>query len=306
MLTINHTLVLITKKGVYENKLADHIDPKRENPDLPPIVQQRVLEIGADSEFIGRILLTANTLFQKGLRAFFSNLIDLQEALSFSYEILKEIAVMDTLAKQYKRDEEKAIEVAKNSKGSFASPSIGDVKSRCKTFFQKADHIEQTIWDMIRLFYPELKAKGHFDTLHKFIKDKYGNDDYFTIFFERALPFLKMVRNARDCLDHRNAVGVHVTDFTFLPNGKITLPAIEIKFRDTTQPPISIADCMPLTVQSMVNFVEDLMAFLCSKHLQSFCGVSIQVGIMPEERRRNKYVQYGYWTNLVGTFTPIG
>src|SRR5208283_2062353 len=246
MLTLNDTLVAITKKAVYEAKLADQIDPKREKPNLPPIVQQRILGIGTDSELIARVLLTANTLFRK---EFFASSIDLKKALSLSYEVLIEMVAMDTIINQYKLDEEKAIEVAKNSKGSFAIPSIGDVKTRCKTFFQKADHAKQTIWDIIRLFYPtakeakpQLKEQGHCDTLHNFIKGKYGNDDDFARFIERALPFLKMVRNTRDCLDHRHANCVlHVTDFALLPNGKIAFPAIEIKFRDTNQPSVPLS-----------------------------------------------------------------
>jgi hypothetical protein len=301
--TLDHTLVLITHKGVYEARLTDHIDPKRGNSHLPFMVQQRVLEIGIDSELIGRILLTAKNLFREG-EGFFPSSIDLKRAMSLAYEILKEMYVMDAVTKQYKRDEERAIEIAKNSKGSFAIPSIGDVKSRCKTFFQKGDHACQALWDIARLFYPELKEKGHLKTLHNFITGKYGDDDDFAKFLERALPFLKMVRNGRDCLDHRQK-GVIVTDFALHSNGKITSPAIEIKFRGTSQPPIPVADCMSLTVQSMLNVVEDFMAFLCSKHAQPLGGFSIQVGIIPEDRRRSKFIRYGYWTNLGGNFAPI-
>ena len=283
MLTLNDGLILITKKAVYEVKLADQIDPKRENPNLPPSVQRRILDIGSDSELIGRILLTAKKLFKK---EFLPNSIDLEKALSLSYEVLIEMVTMDTIAKEYKLAEKKAIEIAESrdaKDGSFAIPSISDVKTRCKTFFQKADHVEQTLRDIIRHFYPELRTNCNFDDLHNFITDKYGSDDDFTRFIKQALFFLKLVRNTRDCLDRRNAKGVNVTDFILRADGKLTLPAIEIKFRGTEQPQVSLSVCMPLVVESMLNVVEHLIAFLCSKHAQSFAGFPIQVGVIPED-----------------------
>jgi len=65
LLTLNDGLLLLTQKAIYEVKLADQIDPKRENPNIPPIVQRRILDIGTDSELVGRVLLTARKLFRK-------------------------------------------------------------------------------------------------------------------------------------------------------------------------------------------------------------------------------------------------
>lgn len=306
LLKLNDSLLVITKKAVYEIKLADQIDPKRENPNIPHNIQKCILNIGSDSELFGRILLTANILFKK---EYLPESFDIEKAFSLSYEVLVEMLAMDTIAKEYKLTEKKAFELAENREEkdrSFAIPSVTDVKTRCKTFFQKGDHVEQIIRDIIRLSYTELKTKYNFDDFHSFITGKYGKEDDFTKFIEEILPFLKFVRNTRDCLDHRNVKGVDVKDFTLLADGKIKLPSIEVNFRGTHQPPVPLSICMPLVVENMLYVVELLFAFLCSKHAESCTDFSIQVGLIPEDRRRNKFVKYGYWTSIGGEILPIG
>jgi len=169
---------------------------------------------------------------------------------------------------------------------------------------QKADHVEQTMLDIIKLFYPNTSTK-HFESVYGSLKEKYSKDDNFTKFIEQALPFLKMIRNARDCLDHRNDRNIKVTDFAMLPDGKIALPTIEIKFRCTDQPATSASFFMTKAIESMLCVFEHLLAFLCSKHVQPFGGIPIELGVLPEDRRINKFVRYGYWTNITGEWAPI-
>ncbi len=306
MLQLNDGLLVVTKKAVYEVKVADQIDPKRENPNIPHNVQRRILELGTDSELVGRILLTAKSLFKQ---EFLPSSINVKQALTLSFEALRDMVAMQTTATEYELAEKKEVEAAESrvpEPRSLAIPSIADVKTRCKTFFQKADHVEQTMWDLVRVFYPNIQAKCYFDSLRDFVKDKYGSDDDFAKFIDEALPFIKMVRNARDCLDHRNAKGVVVTDFALSADGKIARPAIEIKFRETHQPPADLISFMPEVVEKMSKLFENLIAFLCSKNAQSFAGIPVQVGAISENRRRNKNVQYSFGVIINGEFAPIG
>ena len=65
MLTLGDSLLVVKRKGIYQIKMADQIDPKRTNPNVPNTVQ-RFAAFGSDEEFIGKILLTAHGLFEKG------------------------------------------------------------------------------------------------------------------------------------------------------------------------------------------------------------------------------------------------
>jgi len=304
MFELNDSLLIATQKSVYEVKVADQIDPKRENPNIPHNVQRRILALGTDSELVSRTLLTAKNLFRKD---FLPDSVNAKQALTFSFEALTDMVAMQTTAAEYELAEQKEIQAAQSrtpQQKSFALPSVTDVKTRCKTFFQKADHVEQTIWDIVRLFYPNIQAKCNFDKLRDYLKDAYGVDDGFTKFIDQALPFLKMVRNARDCLDHRNAKGVVITDFTLSADGKISQPTIAINFRDTQQPPVDISLLMPKVVESMMNVFDNLIASLCSKNTVS--RFPAQVGVIPEKHRRNKYVQYSYGFIMNGEFWPMG
>jgi len=281
MFTMNDGLIIITKKATYEVKLADQIDPERTNLNLPKNVQRRMLNIGSDSELIGRILLTAKNLFREH---FLPTAIDHKHALVLSFEALTEILAMQNTASEYELAEKQAIEVAANRKqndGSMAIPSVGDVKTRCKTFFQKADHTTQILLSIVKMFYPTIGRRG-FQSLADLVQTRYGEADDFTKMITQALPFLKMVRNTRDCLDHRNIKGVVITDFVLRPEGTIDLPTIAIEFRDTAQPPVALSVYKMKIVESMINAFESLIAFLCSKQVQPYGGLPVQVGLIPE------------------------
>lgn len=304
MCTLNGGLALITKQAIYEIKLADQIDPKRENPNLPHNVQRRVLDIGADSALVGQTLLTANALFKQ---KFLPSFVNVHKAMTLIFEALMDLAAMETASEEFIEIEKKQIQMTKNrsqKNGSLAIPSIGDVEQRAKSFIQKANHVEEAIIEMIRLFYPDI-SKGHFETIVNRLETKYDINDDFVKFLKDVLPFMKMVRNMRDCLEHRNVKDAQVLNFRMNPNGTISSPTIEINFRDTTLEPTSLSFFMPNTTKYMTNAIEDLIAFLCSKHAQPFGNVPIQVGLSSDNQRRNKFIRYNYYTNITGQWMPI-
>lgn len=306
MFSLNEGLLLLTGKGIYEVKVADQIDPDRTNPKLPQNVQRQILTLGTESELVGRTLLTAKTLFAD---KFLPKSFDTKKAMSLSFDVLKDLVAMDTETSEFLATEKKEIEKMDSrprNPGSFTLPAITNVEARCKTFFQKADHIEQAAWDIVRLFYPTIQTKCHFGKLLELAQKEYGADDGFTKFLQDALPFLLMVRNARDCLDHRNAKGANITNFVLLPDGHIIRPAIEIDFRDTKQSKAELGEFLPAVVKSMVNVFDTLLAFLCSKNPGNILGWPIQVGFVPEDKRRNKFVRYSFGMPLNGEFQPIG
>ncbi len=301
--TLNGGLAIVTKNAIHEIQLADQIDPKRENPNLPHNVQRRVLDIGSDSVLVGKTLLTANVLFKQ---KFLPSFVNIHKAMSLVLEILMDLVAMDTASEEFIDIEKKQIQDAENrsQNNSLVIPSISDVGQRAKSFIQKANHVEDAIIDMIRLFYPELAA-GHFETIVNNLETKYSTDDNFVQFLKDVLPFMKMVRNIRDCLDHRNVKNAKVLNFRMNPDSTISPPTIEIKFRGTILEATPLSCFMPATTKSMLCIIEDLIAFLCSKHVQPFGNTPIQVGLTPENTRRNKFIRYSYYTNVTNQWMPI-
>jgi hypothetical protein len=229
--------------------------------------------------------------------------------MSLTFEVLKDLVAMETGAAEFVAIETTEIERMRSrppNSGSFTLPAITDVEARCKTFFQKADHVEQALWDIVRLFYPAIQSKCHFEKLCESAETQYGSNDDFPKFIKEALPFLVMVRNVRDCLDHRNAKGVVITNFVMQPDGTIVRPAIEVAFRATKQPKVELATLLPAVVSSMLNVFDTMLAFLCGKNPNPNSGLPVEVGFVPEGKRRNKFVQYSFGIVMNGEFHPFG
>lgn len=305
MFPLNDGLLMVTRKGLYESKFADQIDPERVNPQIPPNLQRKILPVGTESELVGRTLLTAKGLF---VQKFLPASVDAKKAMSLTFEALKDLVEMDRGCKDYQASEKAEIEKRASCRptpGSFVLPSITDIEVRCKTFFQRGDHVQQALWDIVRVFYPSIRGKYHFEKLLELAEKEYGKADDFTNFIHEALPFILMVRNVRDCLDHRNAKGVVITNFMMRPDGKISRPGIEIEFRDTKQSKVDLAEFVPQVLESMLNVFEVMITYLCSKNPRRDGQLPIVVGTIPENLRRNKYVRYAFGTYLNGLFMPL-
>jgi hypothetical protein len=142
--------------------------------------------------------------------------------------VFGELVAMDEAAHTSRAAEAAAIEKAQGlgrADGSLALPAVGNVRAHCKTFAQKADHGAGALLEIVRLFYGKIKNWSEFQEL---VKAKCG--DFYKV-LEVAVPFLQMIRNARDCLEHRNVVGATTYDFTLHADGRIGVPSIEIDFR---------------------------------------------------------------------------
>src|SRR5258708_1987314 len=139
MLSLNDRLLLITEKCTYEVTLADQIDPKRTNPNLPHNVRRKLLDHGTNSELLCNILLLAKVMFRKE----FQPQLDIASAMARALDALAEIVSMDQVAKEFNAAQNAAIEKAalvKQQARSFSLPSFGNVHRDCKTFTQKAHH----------------------------------------------------------------------------------------------------------------------------------------------------------------------
>ena len=240
MFEYNGILLTIKERSIYELALADNIDPKRENPDLPTTVHRLVLNRGTESELVCRTFLTAKRLFKESCLL---QTVNTTNTLSLAMEAVKELVTLDDEINEYLNFEKKVSEEYEERRGkklSYSIPSVTDVNTRCKTIFQKADHVTQTLMEIITVFYPNsgLTKQSHFPRFHEFLKKQYGDGDNFAKFIEDSVKFLELVRSLRNCLDHR-LKEVQVKDFELQVSSDVLSPTIEIKpfaakhFRDS-------------------------------------------------------------------------
>jgi hypothetical protein len=304
MFTLGDGLLFITEKCTYRLQVADQIDPERRNPTLPHNVHQKLFDHGRNSELLCNTLLLAKVMFRKECQP----RLDIDRAMQLAFDALSELVSTDEAVKSFKEAEDAALETIRRlpqKDASRALPSVGNVKAQCKTFMQKADHFAGSLLGIVRLFYADKKGMN-WDDLNDLVKSSYGEDDKFYKVMALATPILKLVRNARDCLEHHNK-GVTILDFQLQSDGSLSPPTIEINFRKTSHARSPISSFMEETTRALLSAFEMIVIHVCSKHVQTFAGLPIVIGLLPDNYREAWGVRFAYGMYYEdGRFAPMG
>lgn len=295
MKSIGDRLIIIKEKSIYETIYADTIDPERTNINLPPFINKLIIDKGTESETVSRTLLTALRLFKP---EYISSSVDCDKVLGLTIDMLSEISILQDEINTYQQNEDKVsseYENRRGQKGSYEIPSVVNIESRCKTIFQKADHIEQILMDIITRFYPDqgLIKQSHFPKFHEIIKEKFGADDPFSKFIDGTLYFMVVVREIRNGLDHR-LNNTKVTDFQLQIGGNIISPTIELKHREIKLRRTSLSDFLNIINTNILDIIETTFAYLAEKNVKK-SGMLYQVRLIPDDKRHNKFIKYCFW-----------
>ena len=139
------------------------------------------------------------------------------------------------------------------------------------------------------------------------LKDLYGEDDKFSELMVAAAPFLKLVRNTRDCLDHDNHDGVATRDFEMHADGQISVPSIEVNFRGSVVDRCSITSFMQGMTEEMLVAFEMIIVHMCAKNMQTFAGIPMIIAPLSEADGRVWRVRFAYGSYYSeGQFVPCG
>jgi hypothetical protein len=292
---IGDDLYIVKERGIYEVKLADRIDPNRTNIAIPN-TQQRVLNYGSDAPVVGRTLLTAKELFNP---TYLPKNLDLTEALRLCFESLKDLAAMLDVAAALEQDRlaaTRAVEHNLQKGGAVALPAVGKIAARCKDFVQKADHSLQSLLGIVRVFYGNHAGRQRFEGFTKLVSERYGESDPFSQFLVGVLPFLKFIRNARNCVEHpKDSQKIVARDFFPQADGTILPPTIEIIHPHASMRATPVSEFMSRVQEDLIVIVEQTIAFMCSKHLRPpMAAFPVQIVEWPEENRWQKHVRYSY------------
>jgi len=293
MLTFGDGLYAVKEKGIYEIKLADQIDPERKNIHVPNTIQ-RVLPYGSAEPWVGSVLLTGHELLKKEI---LNNGLDIDKAMLLMLEIAQNIASAKEILQAFsdsQRSEIEKYDLKVSENRSVVLPSINGIANKCKEFFQKSDHALDGLFKIVKLFNPNV-GKGGWESLQKEEGKETEKIDNFSEVLENMLPFLQFVRNSRNCIEHPRAEQIIVTtDFSINPENQLLPPSIEVVHPKTPQQPVPVVELMSQVVNSIVDIVEVMLAFLCNRQIQPVAGFSVQVHMFPENQRRTQSVKYGY------------
>ncbi len=156
MIAVGNDSFIITRKSIQQLRLADSIDPDRENSRIPNS-QQKVFSYGSDDPLVGRIFLQADELFKDHV---LPDSIDRSNALNISLNFLKEMIALNEL-KDSLHAEQNEIESSFTGKlsedSSLRIPAISNLERRTKEFIYNADQAAKNIIYLVRLFYTDIK-----------------------------------------------------------------------------------------------------------------------------------------------------
>jgi hypothetical protein len=304
MFKLGESLLFVTEKCTYRMQLADQIDPQRKNPALPYNVHQKIFNYGITSELLCNTLLLAKVMFRKECQP----QLDIDQAMHLAFNAFGELVAMHETAASFRSAEKEAISKAERLQQqdrSLAIPAVGNVRAQCKTFMQKADHFATALMNIVRLFYADQKGKN-WDDFHELVTSQYGSDDNFSKVTGLTVPFLRLVRDARDCLEHHNK-GVTTEDFHLQADGLVSPPTIEIDFRKSRHERCPVAWFMEETTKALLNAFEMIVVHTCGKNLKPFAGMPIVVGHLSDSYRAAWHVRFAYGMIYAdGQFAPMG
>lgn len=294
MVSIGDRMLVVMEQAIHVMQLADSIDPSRTNIAIPN-TQQRLLNRGADDPIVAKTLLTARVLFKK---SHLGNAFDEQRGLMLALDLLKDIATMADMLSATQDAQDTAIGAFEKETAAgrhLTLPAIGDAEARCDAFAQKVGHAVDILRDIARLFYGEALKTKWIDSLSKLTKERYGSEDPFTKFVEAACPFLLLLREMRNMIEHAKAdCQIKVFDFRLLPSGQVMVPSIEIVRPDKKASQSALTSLMSQVTDDIANVAELFMAYLCNAQVQSLPPFHIQVIELPLEQRSNPLVRMSY------------
>lgn len=304
MISINDRLLVVKGRGIYEIKLADQLDPERTNIDVPNTIQ-RILPYGAQDPWIGAVVLTANNLLQSPC---LSSDIDGAEAFALVLEIAEDIAGANETVKKYCDAESVAtasFDPKISDNRSVVVPALGNIETRCEEFLQRTDHAVRELFRLVRMFYWDVGPGGWVGLKTK-IAGESKDIDNFAEFLDGTVPFLQLVRNARNCVEHPRPEQRLVTaDFSVDSRNVLLPPTVEIIHPRTPLGRAFVSTFFTETFINLVRVVELMVVFLCARHVSTVGGIPVQVVEFPQERRHSPHVRYGYGARIGSEIVPM-
>ncbi len=288
MRNLNGRLIVVKERAIYEVTFADTLDPDRVHANTPRQIQKKVVA--------SKTLLMAFKLMKP---EYIKAEVNITRALEVVQEMLVELNQLNIERDSYlavERSEIDDYEQRKTNNLDYKLPSIPDILTRCKTFFHKADQILQTLSELNSLFFVEekLDIRAKMDTFNSLLINQYGESDQFVKFIGDVSDFMLLLRNIRDCLEHR-LDKVTITDFERQLNNDVLTPTISVNFRKSKLDRHSLSDILQLTTKNLLYICETSIAFLCDKKIRKDKNFSYYLRQIPLKQRINKHIKYAFW-----------
>ncbi len=303
MVALSDVAFMVKERAIYRLLMADDIDPDRENINIPNSVQL-TLAAGSDSDLVARTLLTADELFPK---AYFAEDVR-QELVLVTVEVAKNLLSALEIADALRARVDDLSQPVEVKNRAATLPAVGSLEQRVNAFVQATHSAVQQLYDLPRSFI-KFPPKGWPDNFTEALRSKWGDEHRFTHFARSTAPFVKLLRNARHCVEHRRGdQRIDARDFHLTKDGRLNRPTVAIVHSATPLDPTDLVEFMTSILDQLIEVTEAMLAhFADAFRPESFAGLPLAIFEVPvDQRRTGSRVRLAYFTMINGGWARLG
>lgn len=285
-ISMSDDLLLVTTKSVFKLKLADQIDPQRQNINIPWSVQQKVLSYGSESHFVATTLLATSELVTT---TYFGHKFPVERALQLSLENAIHLCEMnDTIVdlQTKQRNVEQELAEIKLNRKQFVIPQTANLR-------QRSDHLLTAFWRVCmnliafsEIFYPKPMPNVKWLTnLETQMLNGLAAEHPLREAFPQIIEILNTVIAHRHAFTHPDASKcVILADYELTPSMVLEAPSITIKHEKYSLSKTPILRFCENQLRHVVACSETLLAWLCELNVDQNKFIEHHVEKLPADK----------------------
>lgn len=294
---------VVKERAIYRLTMADEIDPDRQNINIPNSVQP-TLPAGSDSDLVARTMLTAHELFPT---TYFAQDVR-QRIVLVTVDLTKNLLSAQEIAETLRSRIGELDQPVEVNKGAATLPSAGSLEQAVNAFVQATHSGIQMLYDLPRIFI-KFPPKGWPDNFTEALQQQFGDEHKFTHFARSTAPFIKFLRNARHCIEHRRGdQRIDVRDFHLTKDGRLNRPTVAIVHSMTPQNTTDLVEFMTEILDRLIEASEAMLAYIADAFRpESFAGLPLAVLEVPADQHRyGSRVRLAYFTMINDDWVRLG
>jgi len=303
MIALSDVAFMVKERAIYKLLMADEIDPNRQNINIPNSVQLS-LSAGSDSDLVARTLLTADVLFPT---TYFAQELR-QQLVLITFEITKNLLSAQEITDALRARIDGLSQPVEVKNRAATLPAAGSLEQRVNAFIQAAHSIIQFLYDLPRSFI-KIPPKGWPDSFTEALQSKFGHEHEFSHFARSTAPFIKFLRNARHCVEHRrDDQRIDARDFHLTKDGRLNRPTVAILHSATPLEATDLVEFMTSMLEQLVEVTEAMLAYVADAFRpESFTGFPLVIAEVPaDQRSTGSRVRLAYATMIDGGWVRLG
>jgi len=277
MASADHRIYFIAQHGISSGLMADQIDPDRQNPNIPQLVQREELPYGATTPFIQRTFGAAAELMDPThLPEGFPKDRGLLIALAAAKDLA---AVADTVADLRAREAEVRVRMDRGEIKLTHLPSTPNLQGRGEQTIGHLRAVQVGLFELAGLFYPKARANAPWI---ESVRKGFAPEDDFNHYLDGAVGALAEIANCRNALIHPDAQkSVTITDYDLRADGALVAPTIEVRHPETPVSRRDIVQFFDVQIGIVADIFETFLGVFCDRNVRDFGYGIFETRVVP-------------------------